>query len=253
MLVDGRRFAHVERLLEDPTITDLFGMKSVVADNTIKRLFAAIPAAAGTAWVAQAAGPIRTARPKVRLVRDWDSTVQTKCGHQEGAARGYNPTKPGRKSFHPLLAISAGTRLCVAYRFRSGDTVTATQWQAAMEDARVWLGDRQPWPNRGDLGLGHEAIMAWHETASARPKYLFELKLTANVRRAMHALSRPPSKVRAPPGFGKSAKRACACTAGRRCAAWSSPASSRTRHPRGRPSPVLAAGQTRACRRRHQP
>lgn len=30
--------------------------------------------------------------------------------------------------------------------------------------------------------------MAWHEAASARPKYLFKLKLTANVRRALHAL-----------------------------------------------------------------
>ena len=96
---------------------------------------------------------------------------------------GYNPTKPGRPSFHPLLAVGAGTRLCVAYRFRRGDTVTATQWQAAMTDAQDWLGDRQPWLNRGDLGLGHEAIMAWHEATRTRPKYLFKLKLTANVRR----------------------------------------------------------------------
>jgi hypothetical protein len=30
-LVDGRRFAHVERLREDPTMTGLFGLQSVVA------------------------------------------------------------------------------------------------------------------------------------------------------------------------------------------------------------------------------
>jgi len=36
---------------------------------------------------------------------------------------------------------------------------------AAMTDAQAWLGDRRPWLNRGDLGLGHEAIMAWHEAA----------------------------------------------------------------------------------------
>jgi hypothetical protein len=187
-LVDGRRFAHVERLREDPTLTELFGMKSVVGDDTIKRLFAQIAEPVGAAWVAQAATPLCTALPKDRLILDWDSTVQPKYGHQEGAARGYNPTKPGRKSFHPLLAIGAGTRLCVAYRFRSGDTVTATQWQAAMADAQTWLGERQPWLNRGDLGLGHESVMAWHEAAPARPKYLFKLKLTANVRRALHAV-----------------------------------------------------------------
>ena len=186
-LVDGRRFAHVERLREDPTVTELFGMKSVVGDDTIKRLFAAIDEAAGTAWVAQASAPIWGALPE-RLILDWDSTVQTKYGHQEGAARGYNPQKPGRQSFHPLVAVGAGTRLCVAYRFRRGDTVTATQWQAAMEEAQGWLGGRQAWLNRGDLGLGHEAIMAWHEAAAGRPRYLFKLKLTANVRRALHAL-----------------------------------------------------------------
>ncbi|HEY4302595.1 MAG TPA: IS1380 family transposase [Candidatus Didemnitutus sp.] len=186
-LVDGRRFSHVERLREDPTVTELFGLKSVVGDDTIKRLFGAIDEAAGAAWVAQASAPIWGALPE-RFILDWDSTVQTKYGHQEGAARGYNPQKPGRKSFHPLVAVGAGTRLCVAYRFRSGDTVTATQWQAAMEDAQGALGGRQAWLNRGDLGLGHEAIMAWHEAAPARPKYLFKLKLTANVRRALHAL-----------------------------------------------------------------
>jgi hypothetical protein len=186
-LVDGRRFAHVERLREDPTVTELFGLQSVVGDDTIKRLFGSIDEAAGAAWVAQASAPIWGALPE-RLILDWDSTVQTKYGHQEGAARGYNPVKPGRKSFHPLVAVGGGTRLCAAYRFRSGDTVTATQWQAAMEDAQATLGGRQIWLNRGDLGLGHEAVMAWHETAPARPKYLFKLKLTANVRRALHAL-----------------------------------------------------------------
>jgi hypothetical protein len=114
--------------------------------------------------------------------------VQTKYGHQEGAARGYNPQKPGRKSFHPLIAVGAGTRLCAAYRFRPGDTVTATQWAETMREAQAGLGGRAVWLNRGDLGLGHEAIMAWHECASAgerRPHYLFKLKLTANVRRAL--------------------------------------------------------------------
>jgi hypothetical protein len=186
-LVDGRRFTHVERLREDPTVTTLFGLRSVVGDDTIKRLFASIDEGAGTAWVAQASAPIWSALPD-RLILDWDSTVQTKYGHQQGAEIGYNPTKPGRRSFHPLVAVGAGTRLCVAYRFRPGDTVTATQWQAAMTDAQSTLGKRVAWLNRGDLGLGHEAIMAWHEAAPARPQYLFKLKLTANVRRALFAV-----------------------------------------------------------------
>jgi hypothetical protein len=62
-LVDGRRFAHVERLREDPTVTELFGLHGVVGDDTIKRLFASIEEAAGAAWVAQAAAPLWQALP----------------------------------------------------------------------------------------------------------------------------------------------------------------------------------------------
>jgi hypothetical protein len=44
------------------------------------------------------------------------------------------------------------------------------------------------WLNRGDIGFGQEKVMAWHENAPAgqkRPHYLFKLKLTPKVRRAM--------------------------------------------------------------------
>lgn len=184
-LIDGRRFAHVQRLREDPSVTELFGMKSVVGDDTLRRFFAQLDEPTAAEWVAHAAQPLWRSLPE-QVVLDWDSTVQPKYGHQEGAERGYNPTKPGRRSFHPLVAVAAGTRLAVSYHFRPGDTVTATQWEQSMQDAQRWLGARTVWLNRGDLGLGHEKVMAWHEHAG-RPRFLFKLKLTANVRRALAA------------------------------------------------------------------
>ena len=183
-LCAGTRFAHVQRLREDPSLAELFGMERVVSDDTLRRLFRQIDAKAGAEWVAQAQGLIWGALPD-RLILDWDSTVQTKYGHQEDACVGYNPAKPGRKSFHPLMAIAAGTRLCASYHFRAGDTVTSTGWAEAFAQARHNLGARKIWLNRGDLGLGHEAIMAEHERQEDGPRYLFKLKLTRNVRRAL--------------------------------------------------------------------
>ena len=180
----GTRFAHVQRLREEPSLAERFGIKRVVSDDTRRRLFARIEVAAGAEWVAQAQRVLWGALPE-RLILDWDSTVQTKYGHQEDACVGDNPTKPGRKSFHPLLAIAAGTRLCASDHFRPGDTVTATGWIAAMAQARHNLGAHQVWLNRGDLGLGHEAIMASHEQTAGSPHFLFKLKLTRNVRRAL--------------------------------------------------------------------
>lgn len=186
-LIDGRRFAHVQRLREDPSVNELFGVKRIVSDDSIRRFFARIDETAGAQWISAASAAVWGALPE-RAILDWDSTVQTKYGHQEGAACGYNPQKPGRKSFHPLIAVGAGTRLCAAYRFRPGDTVTATQWAEACAEAQAGLGGRTVWLNRGDLGLGQEAIMAWHEQTTGerhRPHYLFKLKLTTNVRRAL--------------------------------------------------------------------
>lgn len=83
--------------------------------------------------------------------------------------------------------MAARTRLCLHLEWRPGDTVSATDWQPAME--KLW---RHPsirerlWLNRGDVGFGQEAIMAWHEQpGEKRPQYLFKLRLTTNVRRAI--------------------------------------------------------------------
>lgn len=42
---------------------------------------------------------------------DLDSTVMTRYGTQQGAARGYNPAKRGRASHHPLMAFVSDTRM----------------------------------------------------------------------------------------------------------------------------------------------
>jgi hypothetical protein len=162
-------------------------MEAVVGDDTVRRFFKSVDPALGAEWIARHAKPMWGALPET-IVLDWDSTVQPKYGHQEGAEVGYNPGKPGRRSYHPLLAVVSRTRLCPIYRFRSGNTVSATQWEEAMADAERWLGERKVSLNRGDLGFGHDAIMAWHEAAPARPKFLFKLKLTTLVRSALHRL-----------------------------------------------------------------
>ena len=184
-LTDGRRFSPIERLREAPTIPEIFGLEAVVGDDPVRRFFQSVDPALGAEWIARHAQPMWGALPHT-VILDWDSTVQPKYGHQEGAEIGYNPSTPGRRSFHPLLAVVAKTRLCPVYRFRAGNTVSASQWHEAMADAERWLGDRQVSLNRGDLGFGHDAIMAWHEAAPARPKYLFKLKLTRLVRTALH-------------------------------------------------------------------
>jgi len=135
-------------------------MKGVVSDDTIRRFLKSLPETEARDWIAKASRPLWSSLPE-KYILDWDSTVITRYGHQEDAEVGYNPTKRGRPSHHPLMAAVAGTRLCPYYRLRPGDSHTAGEWRKAMEECLDWLGPQhQPWLNRGDIGFGSENILS---------------------------------------------------------------------------------------------
>ena len=57
---------------------------------------------------------------------DFDSTVITRYGNQEGSAKGYNPTKKGRNSYHPLMAFVSQTRMVANAWLRPGNTADSS-------------------------------------------------------------------------------------------------------------------------------
>jgi hypothetical protein len=59
-----------------------------------------------------------------RYTIDLDSSVLTRYGEQQGAEVGYNPTKPGRASHHPLIAFVSEVRMVANAWLRSGDSAT---------------------------------------------------------------------------------------------------------------------------------
>ena len=134
-LVEGKRFCHVRWLLDDPAVATLMGMDRVRGEDALPRLAKGLDAESLRQWMQRPQTELYAALPE-RFIADWDSTVNTRYGHQEAAAVGYNPHKRGRKSHHPLLCVAAHTRLCLHLEWRPGDTVSATDWQPAME--KLW-------------------------------------------------------------------------------------------------------------------
>ena len=63
--------------------------------------------------------------PLTSLWFDFDSTTRTLYGHQEGAMKGYNPHKPGARSYHPLLCTEAHRGDCLGGRLRYGNAGSA--------------------------------------------------------------------------------------------------------------------------------
>jgi hypothetical protein len=60
-----------------------------------------------------------------KLTFDMDSHVKTVYGNQQRAKVGYNPKKPGRKSYHPLFCFIGETRDFLLGKFRAGNKYTS--------------------------------------------------------------------------------------------------------------------------------
>ncbi len=108
------------------------------------------------------------------LILDLDSTVETVYGDQGGAAKGTNPHKPGRKSYHPLLAFEGQSRLCLNAVLRAGNTHSSTDAASFLKQT-FKLMTRPVKYARFDKGFGGEDFYQFWE--SRRIGYVGKLKL----------------------------------------------------------------------------
>ena len=73
------------------------------------------------------------------ITLDADSTVKSVCGHQEGAAKGYNTTKKGAKSYHPLLVFVSEMKLLYHTWFRTGSAYTSNGIVGFLQEVKASL------------------------------------------------------------------------------------------------------------------
>jgi len=198
---DGKRFRHMRWVQGDPAIAAIFKVqRRIPSDSSVIRFFKEIDSEQGKAWLYKAEALLYTSIGN-NCILDWDSTVTTRFGEQEGAAIGYNPHKPGRASHHPLLCTIAGTRLCLHLTYRAGDAYSSSGWIEAMETVLSRLPEGiKPFLNRADVSFACEESLTWHESSTQRPQYLFKLRKTARVMEAISSVNDPEWEGEA--GFG---------------------------------------------------
>jgi hypothetical protein len=130
-----------------------------------------------------------------------DSTVKPLHGHQEGAKAGYNPRKPGRPSHSYHTHMLANLRLALRVDVLPGDEYNVKHATDGRWSLLDHLGPtRRPTLLRGDKSWGIEPVMARAEREKF--DYLFRLRMTANVRRAMDRAMRD-SEWRDAPGLSE--------------------------------------------------
>ncbi len=93
------------------------------------------------------------------LTLDIDSTVITRFGNQEGAEKGYNPKRHGRKSHHPIIAFVAETKMIANAWMRTGDSASATEFKEFLDNTFTLIPREQIGLLRGDSGFSGNNVL----------------------------------------------------------------------------------------------
>ncbi len=178
------RYAHITALRADTVSPPLLGMAKVLSEDAVRRGLAKIDPVAGETWIQENLDYVT--RPLLRepWILDVDTTVKPLFGNQEGAVVGYNPGKPGRPSHSYHSYLIANLRLVLDVEVHDGNQTSSKHGAPGLWALLDRLG-RDCWPAllRGDSGWGNEAVM--REAEQRGQPYLFRLRMTANVRRAI--------------------------------------------------------------------
>jgi hypothetical protein len=189
VLAGHRRYAHITALRCDPVNPPLLGMRKVVSEDAVRRGLAKIPHAKGLPWLQNHLDYCTMPLLGEPWVLDMDSTVKTLYGHQEGAEVGYNPHKPGRPSHAYHTYMLSSLRLVLRVDVLPGDEYNVVHATDGLWTLLDHLGPaRRPTLLRGDKSWGIERVMARAEQQGL--KYLFRLRMTVNVQRALQRAMR---------------------------------------------------------------
>jgi len=90
---------------------------------------------------------------------DIDSTVDSVCGTQEGAAKGFNPKNKGALSYHPQLAFLVGSKEILQAWFRTGSAYTSNGIVEFVKQLLAHLPNRMRIIVRADSGYFVGALL----------------------------------------------------------------------------------------------
>lgn len=179
----ANRFEHGEVTRHDPVLKRLFGFKHMANFKAVMRLFNKFDQSTNESVMDSLYGWLFGKIAINGITLDLDSTVMTRYGKQEGAARGYNPAKRGRASHHPLMAFVADTRMIANCWLRPGNSSSANNAQAFLANTLHRLGDKHVALLRADSGFGESEFLDHLEHQETH--YIIALRQNQPLQRAL--------------------------------------------------------------------
>ena len=188
VVVGASRFAHCDWLRFDSALHALLGFKRFPGDDAILRFFARFTQGHVEAFFRPLFRWLLALlkQPPGGFTLDLDSTIFAREGSQEGAARGYNPRRPGRKSHHPLLAVLAEAPFVLHAWLRSGNTASGRGVCAFLKEAFAQLP--AGWRLRclrADSGFFDQALLAMLEEHAV--PYIIVARMTTALKARLHS------------------------------------------------------------------
>lgn len=130
----GNKFIHTEITRADHALGKIFDRERTPGNDAIKRFFRKFTMETNNEVSNHFFSWILSQVNFNHFTLDFDSTILSRFGEQEGVKKGYNPKKKGRSSHHPLMAFVADVNLIANFWLRSGDTSSSNNFKAFLDD-----------------------------------------------------------------------------------------------------------------------
>ena len=181
------RYIHCDWLRQDESLARIFGYESLPSQSTYSRFFGKFSQARNTAVFPSLQRWFFSQMNIGAVSVDFDSTVITREGEQEGSAKGYNPNRRGRNSHHPLVAFISQTRMVANAWLRPGNTAACSNCVAFMRETfDEALGGVKVGLVRADSGFHTDEILSSLEERGL--SYVIAAKAYANLKHQIHGM-----------------------------------------------------------------
>lgn len=159
-VLGSRRTAHTALLRHDEVVQEMFGWKRAMgSQSAFSRYFNRYAIVENDRIFTELMRKWWARMEIGKLTIDFDSSVVTRYGEQEGAKVGYNPGKHGRASHQPLMAFCDELKMVVNGWMRPGDEHPADDVQSFLDQLLLIMPAERIGLLRGDSGFYGDPFM----------------------------------------------------------------------------------------------
>jgi len=182
------RYSHLDVTRFDPALGKIFNWEKMPEHKAFQRYFQKFDSQASNEVFGSLYKWFFTNLQFDNFTLDIDSSVITRYGNQQGAKKGYNKHKPGRKSQHPIIAFVSDIEMVANFWLRSGDSHTANNFQSFLEQTLSYFENKNIGLLRLDSGFYDGKIFEYLERDEKVIDYIVAVPMHVNIQNRIAGL-----------------------------------------------------------------